>query len=154
MKKLSLVLGTLLLGFSLGGCQKPPQVIPPPNVHIGAQSWVVDIVGTPEERSRGLMGRESLDPSEGMVFVFEAPGKHGFWMKNTLVPLDIIWISENFEVVAIRHNTPPCEKEKSEKDLCIMYIPQTEALYALEIKAKTFNGSVGDPVEFSWIKDQ
>ncbi len=54
----------------------------------------VELAKTPEERSRGLMSIKSLASDKGMLFIFEKEGIFPFWMKNTLIPLDIIWINE------------------------------------------------------------
>jgi uncharacterized protein len=92
----------------------------------------VEVVSTPSERQRGLMFRETLEDNEGMLFIFEKSGRHSFWMKNTLIPLDIIWINSEKEVVYISRETPPCEG-----DPCPSYVPDEgveEALYVLEIR--------------------
>jgi len=57
----------------------------------GQASFAVEIADTAEERARGLMFRDSLDPGSGMLFVYESPRRVTFWMKNTLIPLDIIF---------------------------------------------------------------
>ena len=73
--------------------------------------FLVEVAKTSEERSRGLMFREGLDSNKGMLFVFEEEGRYSFWMKNTLIPLDIIWINQNKEVVFISENSQPCKEE-------------------------------------------
>jgi hypothetical protein len=52
----------------------------------------VEVARTPEERAQGLMGRERLGKDDGMLFLFEVEDRHGFWMKNTLIPLSIAFI--------------------------------------------------------------
>ena len=147
MKKLLLVSCVLLLT----SCAKTEEKAPlPPTVWIGQQEFLVEIADTPQERAIGLMGRDNLEVGKGMLFGFETQDKHGFWMKNTLIPLDIVWISDDMEVVAVRRNAPPCSPEQSAKDRCVMYQPQSPARYALEVKGKSFAGSIGDQVRFSW----
>ncbi|MEK7080259.1 MAG: DUF192 domain-containing protein [Patescibacteria group bacterium] len=90
----------------------------------------VEIAKTPLELSQGLMFRKSLGQNKGMLFIFEKEGIYPFWMKNTLIPLDIIWIDENNKVVFISENTQPCPQ----KD-CLQIIPQAEAKYVLELNA-------------------
>ena len=87
----------------------------------------VKIADTPEERTNGLMYVSSLDKNEGMFFVFENSDKHSFWMKNTLIPLDIIWIDRDFKIVDFV-TAEPCAEEP-----CETYIPKREALYVLEL---------------------
>ena len=89
----------------------------------------IKIADSPSERERGLMFVSSLDEDDGMLFVFEESGEHGFWMKNTLIPLDIIWVNENFEVVDIK-TAEPCEEEP-----CEVYIPIEKAKYVLEVNS-------------------
>jgi uncharacterized membrane protein (UPF0127 family) len=52
----------------------------------------IEIADTPEERQLGLMNRIFIPELSGMLFVFQQPGQYNFWMKNTLIPLDMIWI--------------------------------------------------------------
>ena len=93
----------------------------------GEVSVPVEVADTPEERERGLMLREQLDG--GMLFVFEQETKLGFWMKNTLIPLDIIFISQELEVVDIQ-TMIPCEQ-----DPCPVHYSSEPALYALEVNS-------------------
>ena len=98
------------------------------NVCVEEICFEVEVVDSLETRTRGLMFRESLDKDKGMWFVFEESKVYPFWMKNTLIPLDMIWIDENLKVVAIIENAIPCEE-----DPCEPYNPGKEALYVLEI---------------------
>lgn len=92
--------------------------------------FTVEVVSSPEDRARGLMFRESLPADQGMLFLFEEEKVYPFWMKNTLIPLDIIWLDAEKEVVFISEETPPCEA-----DPCPVYNPGAAALYVLEINA-------------------
>jgi uncharacterized membrane protein (UPF0127 family) len=60
---------------------------------IGKNTISVEIADTPTERQTGLMNRKSMDKNSGMLFIFEQDGVYPFWMKNTLIPLDMIWIN-------------------------------------------------------------
>lgn len=88
----------------------------------------VEIAQTQKEREVGFMNREHLDPDKGMLFLFENEGEYNFWMKNTLIPLDIIWINENKKVVFIKENAMPCNFEN-----CEIFYPTQKAKYVLEI---------------------
>jgi len=90
--------------------------------------FFVEMATTPEEWSRGLMNRENLDENRGMLFIFDQEGIYSFWMKNTLIPLDIIWLNQNKEVVFIEKNAQPCKKE-----ICESINPGQKAKYVLEI---------------------
>lgn len=76
------------------------------NIEIGKQRYKVEVACTEEDRIKGLQGRESLDKDKGMLFVFEEPGTIDFWMKDTKVPLDIIFIDEDMEVISIYQGEP------------------------------------------------
>ena len=80
---------------------------------------------------RGLGGRESLADDRGMLFVFEQPGEHGFWMKDMLIAIDIIWISAEGRVVHIATAEPEPGVPDSELSL---YRPGASALYVLEVR--------------------
>lgn len=88
----------------------------------------VEIADSPQERQQGLMFRESLGPQDGMLFVFDEPQVLGFWMKNTLIPLDIIFIDADLVVVNIQEAVP-CEA-----DPCPSYPSSGEAQYVVEVK--------------------
>ena len=87
----------------------------------------VEIADDAEERALGLMFREFLDDKNGMFFVFDDEDYHSFWMKNTLIPLDMIFISEDFKIVDIIY-AEPCRE-----DSCESYKPIKPAKYVLEV---------------------
>lgn len=73
----------------------------------GEHAFEIELAETPEQRSRGLMFRDHLDPDAGMLFVFEAPREASFWMKNTLIPLDLLFIDGGGTIVRIAAETTP-----------------------------------------------
>jgi len=81
---------------------------------------------------RGLGGRDSLLDDRGMLFVFPDPGRHAFWMKDMLIPIDIIWISTEGRVVDVQTAQP--EPGVPDQQLR-RYVPSTEAKYVLEVRA-------------------
>ena len=116
------------------------------SVCIGGACFDAEIAVTADERARGLMFRESLPPGTGMLFVFPREGRHGFWMKNTLIELDIVFIGADRRVVDIARRAQPCRREP-----CPQYFPAAPAAYALEIAgglAARHGIAAGDPVEF------
>jgi uncharacterized membrane protein (UPF0127 family) len=73
----------------------------------GQIGFSVEIADTEESRSRGLMFRDSMARRSGMLFVYDAPQPANFWMKNTLIPLDIIFVDDTGVVTFIHHNAIP-----------------------------------------------
>lgn len=98
-----------------------------------------------EELALGLMFKESLGQNKGMLFIFEKEGRYGFWMRNMLFPLDIIWINENQEAVFMARNMQPCSR------VCRTIMPDKKAKYVLEVNAGTIeriNLNLRDEFEF------
>jgi uncharacterized membrane protein (UPF0127 family) len=117
----------------------------PPDVKIEAE-----LAYTDETRMRGLMFRESLAADSGMLFIFAEVDVHSFWMKNTLIPLDLIWLNEKKEVVYFT-TAQPCKG-----DPCDSYIPMQKSKYVLEINgglAKKHNLKAGTRLEFTLPAD-
>lgn len=87
----------------------------------------VELAKTPAEQAKGLMYRAELPEDHGMLFFFERDAPRTFWMKNTLIPLDMIFINSELKVVEVKANVPPCRE-----DPCPTY-PSVPAMYVLEI---------------------
>ncbi len=106
----------------------------------------IELAQTNEELSNGLMFRKSLDKNSGMLFIFPEEDFYRFWMKNTLIPLDIIWINSDKEIVFIKHNAQPCLEKN-----CEIFTPNKKVKYVLEINsgiAEEIGLEIGDEVEF------
>ncbi|MDQ6893460.1 MAG: DUF192 domain-containing protein [Acidobacteriota bacterium] len=88
----------------------------------------LELAKTPEEQAQGLMFRESLPDRTGMLFVFPDVAVHKFWMKNTMIPLDMVWMDAAGKVLFVSANTPPCKA-----DPCPNYGPDAPASSVLEI---------------------
>ena len=106
----------------------------------GINSFRVDIADDFAEQTNGLMGRKILDNNEGMLFIFEDEKIQGFWMKDTLIPLDMIFISSNLTVIDINKNSLPCK----DGEPCRIYHSAYPAKYVLEI-----NGGMSDNLDIS-----
>jgi len=91
----------------------------------------LEIADAENERILGLMYRENLAPGSGMLFIFPELSEHGIWMKNMLIPLDIIWLDENKKIIFISKNFQPCNI----KQKCPTIKPDKKAKYVLEINA-------------------
>ncbi len=90
----------------------------------------LELATTDEERAQGLMFRDSLAPDAGMLFIFEAEEPVPFWMKNTFIPLDMIWLSSAGEAVDVHAAVPPCRS-----DPCPSYAPSRPGRAVLEVNA-------------------
>lgn len=93
---------------------------------------MAEVADTTEKRARGLMFRESLAEDRGMLFTFPEPQQWTFWMKNTRIALDIIWMDGNKKIVHVERNVPACNRTD---EGCPQYQPNNDALYVLEVAA-------------------
>lgn len=111
--------------------QPPAAFAPAQSVTLrDGKTIAIEVVADPETRAQGLMFRSSLSADRGMLFIFPESDAHSFWMKNTLIPLDIIWIDEARTVVHVERDVPPCKA-----DPCASYPPGKAAKYVLELAA-------------------
>ena len=83
-------------------------------VQVGEKSYLVHISYTQQEKNQGLQQTSKLDDNEGMLFVYDEPQDVSFWMKNTTIPLDIIFINEDEEVISVKQGTPMSEEPITE----------------------------------------
>ncbi len=115
MKKITFVLVVIIIAyFGLQSYNKntsnrtnlpSPEMKPTPILQINSQTYFVEIADDDQERSKGLMQRNSLPQNAGMLFIFPRKERYSFYMKNMLFPIDIVWINEN-TVVDISENIP------------------------------------------------
>ncbi len=157
--KLKVILLTLCL-FVLSACQLPNRLNPSETsstshtVGITApngEELRIELAQDNETRANGLMYREQLDKNAGMAFIFERERQLSFWMKNTLIPLDILYINAEGVVVDIQTMSPcPAEEQR-----CPSYLSSEPALYAIELNegaAEKYGFEVGSKVEVSSFK--
>jgi hypothetical protein len=97
-------------------------------------SIAIEIADTPETQMKGLMGRSALDDSSGMLFVFERSEPRKFWMKNTPIPLDIIFIGADGCIVNIVESTPPMSNQRYRSKGAIKYVVEVCAGFVKRFK--------------------
>ena len=113
-----------------------------PTVQVGGKTVRVTVADTPETRQKGLGGRNSLAPDEGMLFIFPQDGEYGFWMKDMKFPIDILWLSSARRVVYMAQSVSPDTYPQT-------FTPTMPARYVLELPAgyaKAYTVDVGDEV--------
>ncbi|WP_228702754.1 DUF192 domain-containing protein [Salisaeta longa] len=90
----------------------------------------IEIADTPDTRARGLMRRRSLGYNRGMLFIYDVPDTNGMWMKNTPLPLDIIFVNEQKEVINIARRTTPFSETPIRPDQPALYVVEVRAGFA------------------------
>ena len=149
---------------------QPAQTLPPPSVvsssptnsgqmlPISAQAQIkgkrimLEVARTPQQQQIGLMYRTSLPDDRGMLFAFDPPQPVSFWMKNTLIELDMIFL-QNGQVKAIATNVPPCTTTP-----CPTYGPQKIVIdQVIELRggrATELGLKVGDRISINFLDDR
>jgi uncharacterized membrane protein (UPF0127 family) len=142
---LGLVALALGAGFMVYRTSLPPAPAAP-EAAFGGVSLRLDYATTEAERERGLGGRASVPNGYGMLFVFPKDDRYGFWMKDTLVPLDIFWLDDKGQVVSIAADVDPASYPH-------VFYPAAPARYVLETAAgfaRAHAIATGTPL---WLKD-
>jgi len=100
---------------------------------IALPNGIVIAAELPESNRKGLMGRKSLCGDCGMIFKFQKEWYHPFWMKDTLIPLAMIWIDGEGKIVHIVKRAKPCVNPKNPRVDCEVYRPRKPGKYVLEV---------------------
>lgn len=115
-------------------------------IKIGEAEVMAELADTPEERARGLSGREELGDGEGMLFIFDEPAVVGFWMKEMLFPIDIIWIDSYKRVIGVEKDISPATYPET-------FRPSEAVKYVLEVPAgfsQRHSVDTGDELYFAY----
>lgn len=116
-------------------------------ISVAGTPLVVEVVRAPEERVQGLSGRPKL-PRDGMLFIFDRPGRYDFWMKDMKFPLDIIWVRDG-RIVDI---APNIQAPETKLQMLDVYHPRADADAVLEVTAGWSERAglrIGSPVTYT-----
>ncbi|WP_342380934.1 DUF192 domain-containing protein [Myxococcus stipitatus] len=172
-RRLALVVLPLLLGAcqqSAEGRQPtpPPAPVKPPVTDVTAKDYVspplprayvrlkdafggvhrveVEVAATPDARTRGLMWRTELADGKGMLFLFPSQEMQGFWMRNTLIPLDMFFITSDLHVAGIVSRAVPKTLESRSVGVPSQYVLEVPGGWAEKVSVRK-----GSPVEFEGV---
>lgn len=137
----------IFLCIALVGCTSPAReyskINAPNTLTLAGKTFTIEIADDDAEREMGLRNRTTLAPDSGMLFIFERPQRVAFWMKNTLMPLDILYFDGERRLTQIFPDAPPCER-----DPCAVYPSDHDDIrYVLELgsgEAHTIGTKIGD----------
>lgn len=137
-KILPLTVLILFIGCHSGGGSSKEAVI---STSKGNYQFTLEVADTPSARAQGLMYRKSLGKEAAMLFIFSKNTSTSFWMKNTLISLDIIFMDENLSIIHIAQNTEPFSEELISAPQPYRYVLEVNSGFAAKSGAK-----VGDKV--------
>ncbi|MBS0557835.1 MAG: DUF192 domain-containing protein [Proteobacteria bacterium] len=103
-----------------------------PYVVLDGHRFQIEVAADDPSRERGLMFRESMPADHGMLFIFDDAQVRTFWMKNTHIPLDILYFDQNYKLVSVQQRVPPCLNSGNN---CPVYPSEGDARYVLELNA-------------------
>ena len=107
------------------------------NIEINDTEYIVEVAKTEEEKIKGLQNVKSLPKNEGMLFVYDEPQTVGFWMKDTYIPLDIVFVDTSNKVISVQKGTPESEELLTEHNVA----------YVIEVNQNS-GIQPGDTVQF------
>ncbi|HMB17425.1 MAG TPA: DUF192 domain-containing protein [Candidatus Paceibacterota bacterium] len=154
LRKILFLIVGFLLAFGVAlvpSVLKIKQVEKQARVVIDGQIILADVALTNEDREQGLSGVKYMGDNEGMLFIFEEEKKHGIWMKDMRIPIDILWIKDEVIVDVDEHVMPEPDKDISELTI---YKPSEPVDRVLEIRGGRFgmfDVEVGDKVEIESV---
>jgi len=119
-----LVVGNLLCALGCQAKSQHPQVAVDFKLPSGEVSptFSMEVVSTPSSRGFGLMFRRELAERSGMLFIFPTEEVQSFWMKNTLIPLDMVFVSKDLRVVGVLERVPPLTEDARKVDAPSTYV--------------------------------
>lgn len=131
------IIACLAVGISACDSLRPTPAAPPPGtVPVtlpGGDVIFAELVTTPQAQAQGLMFRAELASDRGMLFLFTEMAPRPFWMYQTVIPLDMIWLDHERRIVEIAPDVPPCPSKTPEA--CPNYGGNTASMFVLELAA-------------------
>ncbi|MDD5152874.1 MAG: DUF192 domain-containing protein [Candidatus Pacebacteria bacterium] len=112
---------------------------------LGGENLYLEIADTSILHEKGLSLHKPLAPNEGMIFIFSSDGKYGFWMKDMLFPIDILWLDSEYRIVYVKEDVAPSSYPE-------VFMPTTQARFVLELPAGFFKKHelhLGDTLKIS-----
>ncbi len=143
-RQFGIFLGVIIIGIIVVAVMLYRNYSGTATVIVNGKTFTVEVANTDALRTKGLSGHAPLADNGGMLFVFPTAGNYGFWMKDMLYPLDIIWVNTQHQVVHIEQNLGPGSYPT-------VYYPGAASLYVLEVndgQVSLLNLQVGDIVQF------
>jgi len=107
--------------------------------------FLLEVAKSKEKKQRGLMFKKNLDESQGMLFIFDKPAIQNFWMKNTFVPLDIIFLDQNLNIINI-------EKAQNTNQAEDLYSSTKPSMFVVELNLYTTEKYKISPADSFWLK--
>jgi len=144
----------LLIGFilnlvlSASGCAKLAEA---PSVELKGKRYTVELADTPELRERGLMFRRDMPADAGMLFIHDNEEPLAYWMKNTYIPLDILYFDSKLRLISAQLGVPPC----GDQPRCPTFASAGPAQYVLELNAglaTALDLKPGEPLRLMGVK--
>ena len=135
----------LAAAFALSGATLQACAASGPYVELNGHRYTIEIAADNASREHGLMDRTEMAADHGMLFVFDDDAMRAFWMKNTKIPLDMLFFDGDKKLVSIQHSVPPCVS-----DPCPGYSSGAPARYVLELnggESEKLGLTSGDPIE-------
>jgi uncharacterized protein len=140
------VLAALVLGLvPLAACSSDDRLVI--QTATGSYPFSIEVVDTPAERQKGLMFRQSLDKNAGMLFDFQREQDTSFWMQNTFIPLDMLFISADGIIKTVHVNAKPQDTTSISSEVPVQFVLEIPGGRSVEIGVKP-----GDRIEHPRIK--
>ena len=138
MNRLTKISFAVLLFLTTAGAMAL-QTFPSQRIELKQKSYVIELADTNARRTQGLMYRKQLARDAGMLFIYARPGDYRIWMKNTLIPLTVIWLDAQARIIEIKL-LQPCRIEN-----CPVYAAAVPSNYILELHpAEQGRFNIGD----------